>query len=202
LREIKASYLDVERCKLILSKIASGEIKLHYIEVNQISPFAGEGLSTLRGSELIAPIEPTAKILAAFKSQITEKNAKLFCTYCNKITYKQISEIGKINCPYCGSSLVAFIEKDDKEVEKIFKKRKQGRGLSESEKKHFLEIMRRASLMEAYGKKAAIALSVYGVGPETAARILQKLHREESPFLVDLLEAQKQFIRTKRFWAA
>jgi ATP-dependent Lhr-like helicase len=202
LREIKASYLDVERSKLILSKIASGEIKLHYIIVNQISPFAREGLSTLRGSELIAPIEPTAKILSAFKSQITEKNAKLFCTYCNKITYQKISEIGKINCPYCGSSLVAFIEKDDMEVEKIFKKRKQVRGLSESEKKHFLEIMRRASLMEAYGKKAAIALSVYGVGPETAARILQKLHREESPFLVDLLEAQKQFIRTKRFWAA
>lgn len=202
LREVRENYLDVERCKLILNKIKSEEIKLHYLTLDRLSPFAKEELSALRASELIAPIEPSSKILEAFKTQILEKNTKLFCTYCNKITYKKIREIGKINCPYCGSSLVASLDRNDRESEKIFKKRRQGKRLSDKEKRHFLEIMKSASLADAYGKKAAIALSVYGVGPETATRVLQRLHKDENSFFVDLLEAQKQFIRTRRFWAA
>jgi len=64
------------------------------------------------------------------------------------------------------------------------------------------ELLLRASLVDAYGRRAALAFSTYGIGSRTAARILAKLHRKEEALFADLLEAQKQFIRTKRYWQA
>jgi len=75
---------------------------------------------------------------------------------------------------------------------------KPGKQMREKEGKEDEELS--ASLIEAYGKKAAIAMSAYGVGPRTAAFILRKLQRDEDSFFADILEAQKQFIRTKRYW--
>jgi ATP-dependent Lhr-like helicase len=63
------------------------------------------------------------------------------------------------------------------------------------------EAIRYASLFSAYGGKAAVALSVYGVGYRTAARTLMMLKHEERSFFMDLLEAQKNFIRTKKYWS-
>ena len=37
-------------------------------------------------------------------------------------------------------------------------------------------------------------------GPETAARLLSRVHKNEHDFFYDLLVAQKTFIRTKSFW--
>jgi len=69
-------------------------------------------------------------------------------------------------------------------------------------KKNKEELRLRASLVEAYGRRAALCLNTYGVGSRTAARILAKLHKEERHLFFELLEAQKTFIRTKRYWAA
>ncbi|RLG18409.1 hypothetical protein DRN67_04200 [Candidatus Micrarchaeota archaeon] len=92
---------------------------------------------------------------------------------------------GKIKCS-CGSTMVSVIGR--KENPKEMLKRRRG------------ELLLRASLVEAYGRRAALALSTYGVGSRTAARVLARLHKKESSLFADLLEAQKQFIRTKRYW--
>ena len=51
-----------------------------------------------------------------------------------------------------------------------------------------------------YGKQAVRALQVKGVGPETASRILGKMHPEEEKFYLDLLKAKIQYLRTREFW--
>jgi ATP-dependent Lhr-like helicase len=51
-----------------------------------------------------------------------------------------------------------------------------------------------------HGKKALIAFQVKGVGPETAFRILSKMHPAEDDFYLDLLQAKIQYLRTKPFW--
>jgi ATP-dependent Lhr-like helicase len=56
--------------------------------------------------------------------------------------------------------------------------------------------------LRAYGKRGLLALSVYGVGPKTAGRILGKLHKDEDILLLELLEAQKNFIKNKKYWRA
>ena len=52
----------------------------------------------------------------------------------------------------------------------------------------------------AYGKKAAIAFSVRGVGVENAKRILARHFKDENEFFEALFDAEKTFIRNRRFW--
>jgi ATP-dependent Lhr-like helicase len=51
-----------------------------------------------------------------------------------------------------------------------------------------------------HGKKALIAFQVRGVGPETAFRILSKMHPNDDDFYMDLLKAKIQFLRTRQYW--
>ena len=57
-----------------------------------------------------------------------------------------------------------------------------------------------ADLVLSYGKKAVVALQVKGVGPETAFRILGKMHFDEKEFYLDLLKAKIRFLRTRQYW--
>jgi ATP-dependent Lhr-like helicase len=202
MRELLVDYFDVERCRLLARKIHSGEVKVHELAVPEPTPFGRLGFSKIsRAAEFIAPIEPSSEILKAFRKQLLKKNAKFLCTYCGDIFYSTLEELKrKINCPNCGSNMVACVSPREDWPEKIFRKRAQGKTLHEREKRGFMEVMKSASLVDAYGKRAAVALSTYGVGADTAARVLQNLRREELQFFADLLEAQKRFIRTRRYW--
>ena len=57
-----------------------------------------------------------------------------------------------------------------------------------------------ASLVMGHGKRAVLALVARGVGEETAARILRGYHETEDDFLRDVLAAEVNYARTKRFW--
>jgi len=59
---------------------------------------------------------------------------------------------------------------------------------------------RTADLVLSYGKKAVLAMSIYGVGPQTAAKILAKMHDDEESLYRDLLEAKLKFITTRPYW--
>lgn len=201
-RELLVDYFDVERCKLIFRKIRSGEMKVEEIQVAEPTPFGRLGFSKIsRAAEFIAPIEPSSEILKAFRKQLLSKTAKFLCTYCAGVFYSPLGKLGRrIRCPSCGSSMVACFSLKEDWPERILKKKREGRRLDERERRGYLEIMRSASLVDAYGRRAAIALSTYGVGVETATRVLANMRREELRFFADLLEAQKNFIRTRRYW--
>jgi len=201
LRELMIDYFDVEKCRLLVRRIHSGEVKVKELLVAEPTPFGRLGFEKIsRAAEFVAPIEPSSEILKAFRKQLLKKNVRFFCTYCGNVFYSKLGDLKRrIPCPKCGSSMVVIVGKREW-LEKIFRKREQGKELNDREKRGFLEVMRTASLIDAYGKRAAIALSTYGVGTETAARVLQNMRKDEMLFYADLLEAQKTFIRTKRYW--
>ena len=43
-------------------------------------------------------------------------------------------------------------------------------------------------------------LQVKGGGPETASRILGKMHADQDGFYMDLLKAKVQYLRTREYW--
>ena len=64
------------------------------------------------------------------------------------------------------------------------------------------ELFRLANLVMSYGKMAVYALSTYGIGAETAARILSKFYLTEDDFFKALIEAERNYVRTRRFWGS
>jgi ATP-dependent Lhr-like helicase len=79
-------------------------------------------------------------------------------------------------------------------------KKRGKQGLDENELKALTRARRSADLVIAYGKKAIVAQSVYGIGPQTASRVLSKMHETDDEFYKDLLEAKLQFITTRQYW--
>jgi ATP-dependent Lhr-like helicase len=207
MRQFIRDYLDLARLRWVFHAIGSGALAVKWVKGGRPSPVASLSLSKLSAAaELIAPIEPASEILKSFRQANLAKQAKLYCTFCNSVFYKKIADFGekeKIRCPSCGSPLVAVVDPRDKAFPELQRKlREKKKAFTAEEKKLRNELLRSASLVQAYGRRAIAALSVYGVGVDTAARILARLHRSEDYLFVDLLEAQKQFIRTKRYWQA
>ena len=57
-----------------------------------------------------------------------------------------------------------------------------------------------ADMVLSYGKKAVMALMVYGVGPVTSYQVLSRMHRSDMEFFKDLLKAKIQYMKTRQYW--
>jgi len=65
---------------------------------------------------------------------------------------------------------------------------------------HSKDKERVAQMINAYGKRAVIALQAHGVGPEFAMRILKRIHKNQNDLIKDLIKAERDFARTKQYW--
>jgi ATP-dependent Lhr-like helicase len=127
---------------------------------------------------------------------------RLVCVNCGQwtqaFTVKYLPK--EIKCKKCEAKLLGVVRPTNVEITKIIRKKLRGIEMTEEEKKRFERVRKTADLFLVYGPKAAVALAAKGVGPQTASRILAKFHRTEEDFLRDILEAERQYIRTKRYW--
>jgi len=197
-REVLYSYYDIKRTDELLKAIRNKEIKVTAANVKRLSAVGMRALLRHHGAELIAPIEPTSEIVKAFKMKLLGKSVILYCTHCE---HDWIAFIGalpdKVKCARCGSTLITMPpEKYRAEAFKIYKKTK----LNPQEKIWKDKLDKTAAVISASGKKGVIALSTYGVGPIKSVGVLGKTFATENEFFAALLEAQKTFIRTKRYW--
>ncbi|MFH1056303.1 MAG: hypothetical protein V1717_00685, partial [Candidatus Micrarchaeota archaeon] len=183
--ELYSEKLDVVGAANVLSGLSFGKIIVGKIEdKGDWSPLAREFLSFGGFSELFIPAEPTEKILEAFKGELLEKTLRLKCGFCLKTFYKKLEPGGFVYCPYCSSQRVYPAETGLK---------------GERLKQHAQKI---ASLVSTFGMRALIAISTFGIGPEKAGQLLGRMHKSDEEFFRDLLDAQKTFIRTKKYWRA
>ena len=179
IRELFFEKLDIERTKDVIRKIKDGRFQISiYFELSPISNVARNQLT-----DLLIPSKPTKAILNIFKKRLEEEECHLHCLNCGCTIRMKVKLVKSLECVKCKSKLIACIN--------------ARRRLEEFGKK---ELFRIANLVMSYGKKAVYALNTYGVGAETAAKILAKPFRSEDEFFAELLEAEKRFIRTKRFW--
>jgi ATP-dependent Lhr-like helicase len=92
--------------------------------------------------------------------------------------------------------MVAVLHPYNRDIVKLLKKPNP----NEEEKREIQRMYKSANLVMEHGKRALVALSGRGVGPDTAARILSGFYDNEDEFLRDILSAEMNYARTKKFW--
>ena len=201
LRDLYKNYLDRGIVADFQNRLRSGIIKIRVVR-DSGSPLTGEILkSSYYYKELMLPLLPTDTEMRQFAEEIENKKIELLCTYCGYTFSKKVGDVGEeesILCPVCHSPMVTVYE--EKYVD-VMQKVKAHRKLRSDEQKIHEEMLVGADLVSAYGKRALFALSTYGIGLSTAARILKFVRKDYRLFLLDLISAQKSFIRTRKFWA-
>ncbi len=184
--------LDVERTTQLLKDIQSDKLA---IKITGMSPIGKAGIEA-RG-DVMMPQRPTHAILMAMKSRLEKERVAIVCTHCKRKSIRTVSGVeDKLVCKSCNSIMVAVVRRNEISNIKLLEKSNP----TPEEKKIIKKIMKSANLIMSYGKKAVLALSARGVGPENAGKILSMQYEDEDDFLAAILAAEVKFARTKRFW--
>jgi len=195
LREIYHDRLDIERAKWVLERIRDGSIE---IVTSGLSPIGTSGRGG--GRDVTSPEHADAAVIDLLKNRIMNDRVILFCVNCKK--WKSMRTVERVpeqpECPLCGSRMIAALKPWEEEEIKIVKKPEKKK--TAEDKRRTKRVFRNANLVLSYGKTAAIALASRGLGPETTARVVGKRQRDELEFYRDILKAEREYARTKRFW--
>ncbi|MEM2535085.1 MAG: hypothetical protein QXD12_04690, partial [Candidatus Nezhaarchaeales archaeon] len=202
--EVLIDKFDVDGLKQILELIRKNIIEVVWFEGgNRASPLATPILNKY------VPLEAIPLRLSSDKTldelvleRLMERTVKLVCMYCgNWTTSRKVKYLPEdIKCPKCGARYIAVTWPSDDKIEKLIRKKLSGK-LTKQEVDEIKRYQMSASLVLTYGKKAVMVLAARGVGPQTASRILAKDARGEGTLFKDILEAEKNYIRTRMYWS-
>ena len=125
----------------------------------------------------------------------------MICARCGKWerTFETNEIPDNLSCPYCKGRQITATFYSDYDLSKIIRKKHQGKKLTSDEKHKFNRAWKVSSLVENFGKTALTVISGYGVGADTAARILRNMIDEETLFK-QIYEAERQYVMTRGFW--
>lgn len=199
LRELFHDKYDLQNTDKILKKIQENLILVKWIEVDQFSKLA-EPILDHTTKYYSSPVNLDKGILDLVKARLAKTKHRLVCARCGK--WERVTETNEVDsliCPYCKSRQITATFYSDYDLSKIIRKKHDGKKLSSDEKKKFDRAWKIASLIENFGKLAITVLSGYGVGADTAARILRNMVDEEIIFK-QIYEAERQYVVTRGFW--
>ncbi len=199
LRELEVEKLDIEKAEEILEKIQKEEIKINFVQ--GLSPIGKLGIIH-KFLEVLGPGKPEKEVFSIFRKRLLDTKLKLICLNCGRwsISFKVKDIPDDLKCRLCEARLLGIINPKNKEAERIVRKKLRNLGLTKEEEKKFERIRKSADLFLTYRKKAAYCLAGKGIGPDTAIRILSRFHKDENELIRDVLEAERQYLKTKRFW--
>jgi len=205
LQETGRDLIDMERGKEILTLVANGGISVEtFLAGDRPTPLAYNLLyKYLEVPEAVAPDSLGKSSYQRMKASIFGTDLSLLCMKCGtdqgQTTVGDLPEEPK--CISCGSALLVPCYWGTAKLLDLVGKREAKEQLNEEERAELSKARRAADLVLSYGKKAVVAQTVYGIGPQTASRILAEMHDDEETFYRALLEAKIRFVTTRQFWA-
>ena len=204
IREALLLHVDYPRVRGIYKSIRDGsiEVALFRAEENP-SPLGFHLLNKhLDVPELVAPETVERDTIERLRYSLDNMTVDLLCFECGAlmqaVVVKTLSK--KPSCSSCSSGLLAVSSWSTDFLTRILEKKLKAKLLEQGEIDVLSRARRSADLVLSYGRRAVVAQCVYGIGPQTASRILAKMHDEDRSFYKDLLEAKLKFITTRPFW--
>ncbi|MHA1505571.1 MAG: DEAD/DEAH box helicase [Candidatus Asgardarchaeia archaeon] len=197
--------LDLNKTKSIIKRLKSGRIKFNYSDIGSLSPLARESPALFEGWGEVFSSRAKDQILKVVKKRINSREVILACTYClkwmGKYRIEAIMSIDELSCPVCGAKAIAIVKNysmDD--VRRALKSRLKSN--DPKIKELIKRMIKSANLFLNYGKIAVLVMGGYGIGVETAKRILNKVRFENADIYEEIIEAERKFIYTRPFWSS
>ena len=200
IREMIHDKYDIGQTGGIIHNIQNDIIKIHWIETNEFSDLAKPILEH-SGKYSATPLSIEKGIMELVKERLEKTKHRLICIRCGKWerTIETNETPENLSCPKCRSRLIARTSSYDYDLAKIIAKRLAGNKLSVEENHKFERAWKISSLINNFGKKAIVVLAGYGIGADTAARILRN-SIDENELYKSIYEAEKQYVTTRGFW--
>lgn len=198
--EIFQRDLDVEGLKNILVKIIKGKIKI----LDKVIPisFLTKNTTTFYKSRISTNVGKEKEIVNIIKKRLEKRELSLVCLNCYKwVTRKRVEFMNdEIICPYCGSKFIGISKRNINTIKGIIKKIKNKVILSSEERKIYYDLVSSANLTVNYGKIVAYAIAGEGIGVRTAIRVINRSKGDFEKLIKEIIEAEKMYAKTKRFW--
>jgi len=200
LRELVHDKFDVKATEDILGKIRSKEISIHWLDLTHFSPLA-QSIIEHHSKASSSPLSIEKGVLELIKERLDKTKHRLICIRCGK--WERLVEtrevMGSISCRLCGSKLITTTFSSDYELSRIILNKLKGSEINSDQNHKFERAWKTASLINNFGKKALTVLSGYGIGVETAARILRNYVDDENLYR-SIYDAERQYVITRGFW--
>ena len=200
LRELFHDKYDLKNSDESLKKIREDKIHVKWLEVDKFSKLA-EPILDHTAKYYASPANLDKGIIDLVKARLAKTRHRLICARCGK--WERVMETNEVKnvliCPYCKARQITATFYSDYDLPKIIRKKYAGKKLSSDEKHKFDRAWKVSSLVENFGKIAITVISGYGVGADTAARILRNMVDEEYLFK-QIYEAERQYVVTRGFW--
>ena len=200
-RELFHEKFDLEGTQKIIQMIKTNAIEIEWIDVDKFSKLAEPVLDQTVMS-YTNPANIDNEMLKKVRKRLLETKQRLICARCG--LWQQVmtpSETHPLRCKYCKGQQITCTYEYDHDLVKIIQKKHQGKKLTPDEKKNFQKAWKVSSLLTTFGKTAQIVMAAYGVGPDTAARILKNRLEDDDDYLIkQIIIAEKTYTLTRGFW--
>jgi ATP-dependent Lhr-like helicase len=200
LRELFHDKYDLANTKRALEDIATNKVQIHWVEASKFSKLA-EPILDHTTKYYSSPANIDKGLLDLVKNRLFKTSHRLICARCGK--WERVVQTGEIQkipiCSHCKSRQIAATFYSDYDLAKIIQKKITGKKISAEENHKFSRAWKTASLLENFGKTALIVLSGYGIGADTASRILRNMIDEETLYR-QIYEAERLYVTTRGFW--
>ncbi|MGI0004363.1 MAG: DEAD/DEAH box helicase [Candidatus Nitrosotenuis sp.] len=200
LRELFHDKYDLKNSNKVISDISANKIQIHWFEENKFSKLA-EPILDHTAKYYSSPANIDKGLLDLVKNRLFKTTHRLICARCGKWEkVVQTHEVEKIpRCPRCKARQIATTFYSDYDLTKIIQKKVGGKKTTPEENRRFARAWKTASLLANFDKTALIVLSGYGVGADTASRILRNMIDEDTLYR-QIYEAERLYVTTRGFW--
>lgn len=200
LRELFHDKYDLEGAGRILGRIRAGEIGLAWCEADRFSGLA-EPILDHTVKYYSSPSSVDKGIMDMVKARLLKTKHRLVCVRCGR--WERSVEAGGVDfalaCPQCRARQIAATYYSDYDLPGLVRKKHAGGRLTPEERRRFDRAWKVSSLIANFGTAALVVLSGYGVGADTAARILRNMVDEEGMYK-QIYESERQYVMTRGFW--
>ena len=204
LRELFHDKYDLEGTGRLLRSVREGRTRVGWVDIS--GPFSRLAAPILDHTSRYCPSASGIDrgIIDMVKKRLAGTVHRLVCARCGRwqLACKAGEVPERLACPHCRGRQIAATFFADLDLPAVVRKRHRGGRLSADERRRLARAWKTSSLIETFGRTAVLVLSGYGIGADTAARILRDMADGDGDdaLLRRIYEAERQYVLTRGFW--